>query len=62
LEEREGKMELNRAAAVGKEIRAPEIRKQRRKGIGFLQGLIRKYRKLQGLACKIKFPVDLKPE
>jgi hypothetical protein len=52
--EREGKMELNRAAAVGNEIRAPEIRKQRRKGIGFPQGLIRNMEKLQGPICKTK--------
>jgi hypothetical protein len=25
------------------------------------QGLMRKYRKLQGPICKTKFPVDLKP-
>jgi hypothetical protein len=34
---------LNRAAVVGKEIRAPEIRKQRRKGIGFPQGPMRNF-------------------
>jgi hypothetical protein len=47
-------MELNRATAVGKGIRAPEIRKQRRKGIGFPQGLIRNMEKLQGPVCKTK--------
>jgi hypothetical protein len=29
LEERKGKMELNRAAAVGKELRAPEEKELR---------------------------------
>jgi hypothetical protein len=60
--EREGKMELNRAAAVGKKIRAPGIREQRRRMNRFPQGPIRKYRKLQGPDCKTKFPVDLKPK
>jgi hypothetical protein len=35
---------------------------ERRKTVGFPQGLIRKIRELQGLVCKVKFPVDLKPK
>jgi hypothetical protein len=46
---------------VEKKIRAPEIREQRRGMNSFLQGPIRKYRKLQGPVCKTKFPVDIKP-
>jgi hypothetical protein len=42
------------------EDKAPVIREQRR-GNGFPQGPIRKYRKLQGPVCKTKFSVDLKP-
>jgi hypothetical protein len=34
---------------------------ERRKTVGFLQGLIRKIRKLQGPECKTKIPADLKP-
>jgi hypothetical protein len=33
---------------------------QRRKGNRISQGLIRKYKKLQGPVCKTQFPVDLK--
>jgi hypothetical protein len=36
-------------------------KKQRRRGIGIPQGLMRKIRELQGPICKAKFPVDLKP-
>jgi hypothetical protein len=36
--------------------------KQRRKGIKTSQGRKRKIRKLQGLVCKVNFPVDLKLE
>jgi hypothetical protein len=36
--------------------------KQRRRRNGFPQGLIRNFIKLQGLFCKAKFPIDLKPE
>jgi hypothetical protein len=53
---------LDRAAAVGKEIRAPEIRNQRRKGIGFPQGLICKIREMQGLIFKTKFSINPKPK
>jgi hypothetical protein len=35
-------------------------KKQRRRGKVISQGLMRKYRKLQGPVCKTKFPVDLK--
>jgi flagella basal body P-ring formation protein FlgA len=45
----------------GKEIRAPEIRKQRRRGKEISQGPMRNFRKLQGLVCKTKFHIDLKP-
>jgi hypothetical protein len=34
---------------------------ERRRTVGFLQGLIREIRELQGLVCKVKFPIDLKP-
>jgi hypothetical protein len=44
------------------EDKAPVNRKQRRKGNGFPQGPMCKYRKLQGSECKTKFPVDLKPK
>jgi hypothetical protein len=40
---------------------APGIRRQRRREKEISQGLIRKYRKLQGLVCKAKFPIDVKP-
>jgi hypothetical protein len=33
---------------------------QRRKGIRTSQGLMRNFRKLQGLVCKAKFPIDFK--
>jgi hypothetical protein len=45
----------------GKKIRAPGIREQRRRGNGFLQGLMRKIRELQGPICKTKFPINLNP-
>jgi hypothetical protein len=35
---------------------------ERRKTDGIPQGLIRKIRELQGLICKTKFPIDLKPK
>jgi hypothetical protein len=44
------------------EDKAPVIREQRRRGNGFPQGPMRKYRKLQGPVCKTKFPINLKPE
>jgi hypothetical protein len=37
-------------------------KKQRRRGKVISQGLMRNFRKLQGLICKEKFPVDLKPQ
>jgi hypothetical protein len=43
------------------EDKAPVIREQRRRGNGFPQGPMHKYRKLQGPVCKTKFSVDLKP-
>jgi hypothetical protein len=36
--------------------------KQGRRRDGILQGLIHNYRKLQGLVCKAKFPINPKPE
>jgi hypothetical protein len=36
--------------------------KQRRKGTRISQGPLRNFRKLQGLFCKTKFPIDLKPK
>jgi hypothetical protein len=39
------------------EDKAPVIREQRRRGNGFPQGHMRKYRKLQGPVCKQNFPV-----
>jgi hypothetical protein len=35
---------------------------ERRKSVGFPQGLIRKIRELQGPIYKVKFSVDLKPK
>jgi hypothetical protein len=35
--------------------------KQRRRGNGFPQGLMRNFRKLQGPVCKAKFPINPKP-
>jgi hypothetical protein len=52
--EKEERIRQGRDKAAGEE-------KQRRKGIRTSQGLKRKIRKLQGLVCKAKFPVDLKP-
>jgi hypothetical protein len=46
---------------VGKKIRAPGIRKQRR-GKEISQGFMRDFRKLQGPVCKTKVPIDLKPK
>jgi hypothetical protein len=46
---------------VGKKIKAPGIREQRRRGKEISQGLMRNFRKLQGLVCKANFPIDLKP-
>jgi hypothetical protein len=48
--------------SVGKKIRAPGIREQRRRGKEISQGLMRDFRKLQGLIYKAKFPINLKPE
>jgi hypothetical protein len=45
-----------------KEQRRQDKEEERRKIDGLSQGLIRNYRKLQGLVCKTKFPTDLKPE
>jgi hypothetical protein len=39
------------------EDKAPVIREQRRRRNGFPQGPMRKYRKLQGPACKKNFPL-----
>jgi hypothetical protein len=44
-----------------KEGRRQDKEEERRKIDGLSQGLIRNFRKLQGLFCKTKFPVDLKP-
>jgi hypothetical protein len=60
--EREGVDEEETVLPVEKEIRVPEIRKQRRRGKEISQGPMRKYRKLRGPVCKTKFPVDLKPK
>jgi hypothetical protein len=40
--------------------RAEGEEEQRRKGNRISQGPLRKFRKLQGLVRKVKFPVDLK--
>jgi hypothetical protein len=64
LEEREGKKKAGigmEPGPVGKRIKAPGIREQRRRGKEISQGLMRNFRKLQGLICKAKFPIDLKP-
>jgi hypothetical protein len=45
---------------MGKRIKVPGVREQRRRGKEISQGLMRNFRKLQGLVCKAKFPVDLK--
>jgi hypothetical protein len=42
--------------------RRQDKREQRRKIDGLSQGLIRNFRKLQGLACKENIPIDLKPK
>jgi hypothetical protein len=42
--------------------RAPDKGEQRGKTSGILQGRIRNFWKLQGLICKARFPIDLKPE
>jgi hypothetical protein len=34
---------------------------ERRRTDGIPQGLIRNFKKLQGLVCKVKFSIDLKP-
>jgi hypothetical protein len=48
---------------VGKEKgRGRQDKKQRRRGIGFPQGLICKIREMQGPICKIKFPINPKPK
>jgi hypothetical protein len=52
--EREGKRGFASAAAGGEGIKALERREQRRRMNSFPQGLMRKYRKLQGLVCKTK--------
>jgi hypothetical protein len=57
---RGGEKEIEQSCCRGEGDKAPEIRKQRRKGIGFPQGLMRKNRKLRGPDCKTKSPVDLK--
>jgi hypothetical protein len=36
--------------------------KQRRKGTRISQGPLRNFWKLQGLICKERFPIDLKPK
>jgi hypothetical protein len=69
LEERKNGRETGKGALLGGEGRkdtpgrdkAEREEKQRRKGIRTSQGLKSKIRKLQGLVCKAKFPVDLKP-
>jgi hypothetical protein len=40
---------------------AREKRNRGEREVEFSQGLVRKIRELQGLTCKTKFPVDLKP-
>jgi hypothetical protein len=56
---------LDGAAGWGKEKeedRRQDKVEERRKTVGFPQGPMRNYRKLQGLVCKTKFPINLKPE
>jgi hypothetical protein len=60
-EERGRKKRFDAVATGGKEDKAPGIREQRRRGKKISQGLMRDFKKLQGLVCKAKFPVDLKP-
>jgi hypothetical protein len=51
------------AGWVTKEQEEHRIRESRReRQVELSQGLVRKIRKLQGLFCKTKFPVDLKLE
>jgi hypothetical protein len=62
--EREGKRGFARAAAGGvkeNEGKRQDKKEERRRTDGLSQGLIRKIRELQGLVCKAKFPIDLKP-
>jgi hypothetical protein len=42
--------------------KAEKEEEQRIKGIRTSQGLMRNFRKLQGLACKAKFSINIKPE
>jgi hypothetical protein len=62
LETREG--EANRGKKKRKrqidKDRAEREEEQRRKGNRISQGPLHKFRKLQGLVRKVKFPVDLK--
>jgi hypothetical protein len=64
--ERKGSKERRRWRPVGKinnrKGHARIRRQRRRRRNSFPQGPMRKYRKLQGPICKIKFPVDLKPK
>jgi hypothetical protein len=41
--------------------KAEREEEQKRKGKRTSQGLMRNFRKLRGLVCKAKFPIDLKP-
>jgi hypothetical protein len=63
--EREGKRGFARAAAGGgkeKEGKRQDKEEERRRTDGLSQGPKRNFRKLQGLVCKAKFPINLKPE
>jgi hypothetical protein len=64
MEKRKGKRDFTKHAPVGKEKeqRRQDKEEERRKIDGLPQGLIRNYRKLQGLVCKTKFSIDLKPK
>jgi hypothetical protein len=58
-----GEVPLDRGTAREKrrcQKRVSEREKEQRRRNEILQGLICDFRKLQGLVCKAKFPIDLK--
>jgi hypothetical protein len=62
--EREGKRGFARAAAGGGKKKKGNVRIRKRREeeqMDFPQGPKCNFRKLQGLVCKAKFPINLKP-
>jgi hypothetical protein len=63
VEERKGKSrDRKKMQPPVKDKAEQREEKQRRKGTRISQGPLHNFRKLQGLVCKTKFPIDLKPE